>query len=81
MSKKTNIFEMFLGILKGTTKSNPELEKSLSEGYSSYLDKPKEYHDQVIKRMYRNTKYADESPEALREILRLQCSSKTGLSQ
>ena len=48
----------------------------LVQGYEEYLNMPDQYHDEVIKRMYRKTKFKDEDPETLRDILHFQITGK-----
>ena len=48
------------------------IENKIKDDYTKYLQKPQEYRDMVLKRMYKDTKYAHESPEKLREIMRKQ---------
>jgi hypothetical protein len=79
MTKKSNMFSLLLSIISGEEKpQSPEkiIESRLGAGYEEYLEKPKEHHDTVIKRMYRNTRYADETPDRLREILREQVAGQ-----
>ena len=86
MTKKTSMLNLLLSVVTGKVtgedkqKTEQIIESSIGEDYDNYLKKPSEYHDMVIKRMYRNTEFANESPERLREILRAQVSDE-GLAQ
>ena len=85
MAKKIGILNilqnLFCGDMTDDYKKDAEkfIEKNLGEDYGEYLEKPKEHHDTVIKRMYSNTKYANESPDRLREILREQVTGEKAL--
>jgi len=76
--KKQSMISLILNIVSGNMtkeeKNSAEefIENNLGNDYGEYLDKPQEYKDGVIKHMYRKTKYADETPERLREILHQQ---------
>ena len=72
------LFQFLKDIAQGNAHDNysdDEVKKhveALDCGYDEYLKKPKSYHDMVIKKMYKDTKYAYREPEDLRDILHLQ---------
>jgi len=75
MNTKINLLDNLISLFNGRItreekiKAENYIESKLADDYELYLQKPPEYRDAVIKRMYRKTKYADESPERLRDIL------------
>jgi len=73
--KKYDTLSLVLRIIAGSwareEKKHAEkfIENDLENDYGEYLDKPQEHRDEVIKKMYHKTKYANEPPERLRKIL------------
>lgn len=53
-----------------------DIAESIGQGYAEYLDRPDWYKDMVIKRMYKNTIYANKEPEELRDIFYKQATGK-----
>lgn len=86
MNTKINILDSLIILFNGKitkeekVKAESYIDSQLSDDYGEYLNKPPEYHDMVIKRMYRKTKYADESPERLRDILHEQITGQKRVS-
>ena len=83
MSKKRNLIDLLHSLVcKGRLEKDKKIEalnlieNRITEGYEKYLQTPSEYQDVVIKRIYKDTKYANESPNRLREILREQVNGQ-----
>lgn len=51
------------------------IEESISDVWDEYEKKPPEYHDMILRRIFRNSKYAHEPVEKLRELLREQAKA------
>jgi len=87
MAKKISLLSLLLSIFSGRMtkeekdKAEEIIENRLSDDYEKYLQKPPEYHDTVIKRMYRKTKHANEPPEVLRDILHEQITGQKRMVQ
>jgi len=70
MSIKTNWLEIVLRVIK--KESHQDYDEDSIKDYEDYLNKPQEFKDKTIKSMYADTKFANESPEKLREIFKAQ---------
>lgn len=75
MKSKPNWITLVLKLFKKEIIPTKSGDDDLAKDYGDYLDKPQAYKDKVVKKMYRNTKYANEPPERLREIFKAQRES------
>jgi hypothetical protein len=84
MITKKSMLDTIIEALCGSTISKEKNEDTLvsfGNGYEEYLKKSPEYHDQVIRSMYKGTRFENESPEKLRQILRAQVSVREEIFQ
>ena len=83
MINKKSIFDTIMKALCGRTSEDTveDTPYSLGKGYDEYLKKSPEYQDQVIISMYKGTRFENESPEKLRQILRAQVAVKSNVLQ
>ena len=84
MITKKSMLDTIIEVLCGSPISKEKAEDisvSFGKGYEEYLNKSPEYHDQVIKSMYKGTRFENEAPEKLRQILRAQVSDRKEIFQ
>ena len=84
MNNKSSIVDTILNLFSDSKVNTVKTEEAIvgiSKGYEDYLKKSPEYHDQVIKSMYVGTRFENESPDKLRQILRAQLAVNTEVLQ